>query len=179
MHRGARLCWRRNLGGEGQARADGAPNALTVKLGCWASIVNFKTGCRGQTAVRPASPANFFINEIGVGDTSIIREVHYIQLFNVTQPCLGFQMISPPHGAAPFKVYFTADTNRSMHISRVGKFSYHGSSTIGGVGFARLDINGQFLTDTSAKVTFFVHFGSCKRTTMTIKWVPYITPKGK
>jgi hypothetical protein len=155
-------------GAKVKPRSKKPPNALTVSGGCWAPAAYLKTGCT-YPENRPQAPADFVVSETLVGETQE-TSIKYVSLINVTSACLGTYTYSPARGA-PFQLDFTTQALKHMRISRTGKFSYHGTTVIAGEGDApTMDVSGQFMTDKTAKVTFFVHYKSCKRQTMTFKW---------
>jgi hypothetical protein len=165
------------------------PLALTMNPGCWASVVNFKLGCSssdGKLGVVPFNPLTFDVSVIYEGDENPVA-VRYIDLFDVTQPCFGtnsgYWRSTAGPDSQPILSTWYSKTLGGTGDARVfpnakGKFSWHGKlegvvdlSKFGGQE-PPATISGQILSNTKAKVTVWVHGGSCRKTTAMLKWVP-------
>lgn len=172
------------------------PLSWTVGLGGWVEtgppscVTHFLYS--GQA---PPSPCvNFDVNEIAIGDETIIAYVRYIDLINVTQPCLGTtsgysRYTGGPDGQPILSTWYTytnsVQANGRIHIGPKGQFSWHGKVYDGNVvndqevGMVPMNVSGRFLNNTKAKMTIRIHTPGCSQQTVTLKVKPGQVPPGK
>jgi hypothetical protein len=173
------------------------PLAWTVGLGGWVEtgppscVTHFLYS--GQA---PPSPCvNFDVNEIAIGDETIIAYVRYIDLINVTQPCLGTtsgysRSTGGPDGQPILSTAYTFTNSTQatgrIHIGPKGQFSWHGKvydpkelNDGQSVGEVPMNVSGRFLSNTKARMTWWIHTPGCSQRTVTLKVKPGQVPPGK